>query len=86
MDKLKTACIDSLGFQVVLVVKNPPANAGNAGDLGVIPGLGRSWSKKWHPAPVFLPGEFHGQKNLAGYRLRGCKELVVTEELPPHIF
>ena len=29
-------------FQVVLVVKNPPANAGDAGDTGSIPGLGRS--------------------------------------------
>ena len=24
------------------VVKNPPANAGDAGDMGLIPGLGRS--------------------------------------------
>ena len=29
-------------FQVALVVKNPPANAGDAGDTGLIPGLGRS--------------------------------------------
>ena len=27
--------------QVVLVVKNPPANAGDAGDKGLIPGWGR---------------------------------------------
>ena len=27
---------------VVLVVKNPPANAGDTRDLGLIPGLGRS--------------------------------------------
>ena len=25
------------------------------------------WRRKWHPAPVFLPGESHGQKSLAGY-------------------
>ena len=30
------------GFSVVLVVKNPPANAGDIGDLSWIPGLGRS--------------------------------------------
>ena len=24
------------------------------------------WSRKWHPAPVFLPGKFHGQKSLTG--------------------
>ena len=28
--------------QVVLLVKNPPANAGDARDLGSIPGSGRS--------------------------------------------
>jgi len=28
--------------QVVLVVKNPPANAGDVRDKGSIPGLGRS--------------------------------------------
>ena len=26
-----------------------------------------SWSMKWQPALVFLPGEFHGQRSLAGY-------------------
>ena len=25
------------------------------------------WSRKWQPTPVFLPGKFNGQKNLAGY-------------------
>ena len=28
--------------RVVLVVKNPPANAGDIGDMGSIPGAGRS--------------------------------------------
>ena len=31
-----------LGFQVALVVKNPPANAGDVRDMGLIPGSGRS--------------------------------------------
>ena len=40
----------------------------NAGDQGSIPGLGRfPWSRRWQPTPVFLPGESHGQKSLAGY-------------------
>ena len=34
--------LDVSGFQVVLVVKNLPANAGDIRDLGSIPGLGRS--------------------------------------------
>ena len=35
----------------------------NVGDLGSIPGmgrspgLGRSWRRAWQPTPVFLPGE-----------------------------
>ena len=31
------------------------------------------------PAPVFWPGKFHGQRNLAGYCPWGCKELDTTE-------
>ena len=31
-----------MASQVALVVKNLPANAGNARDVGLIPGLGRS--------------------------------------------
>ena len=29
--------------------------------------------------PVFLPGESHGQRRLAGYSPYGCKELDMTE-------
>ena len=32
-----------------------------------------------HSNPVFLPGEFHGQRNLAGYISWGRKELDTTE-------
>ena len=38
----------------------------NAGDPGLIPGLG--------PTPVFLSGEFHGQRSLESYSPWGCKE------------
>ena len=38
----------------------------NAGDQGLIPGLGRS-PRKWPPTPGFLPGKSHGQRSLAGY-------------------
>ena len=38
-------------------------SASNAGDLGSIPGLERYWQ----PTSVFLPGESHGQRSLAGY-------------------
>jgi len=26
-----------------------------------------SWRREWLPTPIFLPGEFHGQKSLTGY-------------------
>ena len=51
--------------QVVQAVKNLPADAR---DVGLIPGVRKiSWSRKWYPTPVFLPGKFHGQRILAGY-------------------
>ena len=31
----------SKGFQAVLVVKNPPANAGDVRDVGLIPWVGK---------------------------------------------
>ena len=37
--------------------------------------------KEWLPTPVFLPGEFHGQRNLAGYSPWGRKESDTTEQL-----
>ena len=44
--------------QVVLVVKNPPANAGDIRDAGLIPGLGRSpGGGHGNPTLVFLLGE-----------------------------
>ena len=39
------------------------------------------WRRKCLPTPVFLPGESHGQKNLAGYSPWGHKELDTTEQL-----
>ena len=45
-----------MGFPGGSMAQNPPANAGDARDLGLIPGSGRfPWSRKWQPAPVFLP-------------------------------
>ena len=49
------------------MVKNPPADAGDAGDA--VSGLVQKilWGRKWQCSPVFLPGKFHGQRSLAGY-------------------
>ena len=37
------------------------------------------WRKKWQPTPMFLPGESHGQRSLAGYSPQGHKESDTTE-------
>ena len=59
------------------VVKNPSANAGDAGS---IPGSGRSpRRRKWQPTPVSLPGESHGHRSLAGYSPWCHKESDTTE-------
>ena len=35
--------------------------------------------RAWQSTPVFLPGEFHGQKSLVGYSPWGLRELDMTE-------
>ena len=40
-----------------------------------------SWRRRWLPTAVFLTGEFHGQRSLAGYNPWGPKELDTTEQL-----
>ena len=68
-----------------LVVKNPPANAGDKGDERLDPWVGRiPWSGKWHSTPVFLPGESHGQGSLVGHSPWGLKESDMTEWLSIH--
>jgi len=42
-----------------------------------VPSLG--WRREWQPTPVFMPGESHGQKILAGYNPWGRKESYMTE-------
>ena len=35
---------------------------------GFNPSFGKiTWRRAWQPTPVFLPGESHGQRSLAGY-------------------
>ena len=64
------------GFPGGSVVKNPPANAEDAGDAGSIPGWGRSpWRRKWQPTPVLLPGKSHGQRSQVGCSPWGCKRV-----------
>ena len=39
------------------------------------------WRREWLPTPVFLPGEFQGQRSLVGYIVHGViKESDMTEQ------
>ena len=40
-----------------------------------------NWRRKWQPTPVFLPGQFHGQRSQAGYSPWGHKQSDRTEWL-----
>ena len=60
--------------QVALVVKNPPANAGDIRDMGLI--LRR---KKWQPTPVFLPRESPGTEEPGGLHSIGSQKSCMTE-------
>ena len=51
-------------------------SACNTRDPGLV-----SWRREWLPTPVFLPGEFHGQRRMAGYSPWGHKESDTTERL-----
>ena len=56
---------------LTLEVKNLPADAGDVKDMGSSPDLRRSPREgNGNPLQYFLPGDFHGQRNLAGYSLR----------------
>ena len=65
-------------FPVAQMVENLPAMQETS-----VQSLGREdpWEKGMQTTPVFLPGKFHGQRNLAGYSPWGCEELDKTERL-----
>ena len=47
---------------------------------GFDPWVGKiPWRRAWQTTPVFLPGKFHGQRSLVGYRPWGHKESDATE-------
>ena len=70
---------------IVIISYLPGGSAGkesacNTG--GLIPELRRfPWRRGWQPTPVFLPGESHGHRSLAGYSPWGHRELDTTEQL-----
>ena len=82
--RLKQLSSSSKGAsQVVLMVKNPPANAGYL-RCAFNPWVRKiPWRRTWQPTRVFLPGESHEQRSLVGYSPWGRKRVKgdrVTEQ------
>ena len=64
-----------------LVVKNPPANAGDIRGEGSIPGSGRSPGEGHdNPLQYSCLENPHGQRSLVGYSPWGPQELDATEQ------
>ena len=54
----------------------------NAGDSGSIPASGKiPWRREWKLTPIFLPGEFHGERSLVGCSPWGGKKSHRTKWL-----
>ena len=61
-------------------MENLPASAGNARDVGLIPGLRRSpGGGHENPLQYSWLGETRGQRSLEGYSPQGCIESDITE-------
>ena len=56
-------------------------SACNVGNLGSIPGLGRSPGEGNVNLAIFLPGKSHAERSLAGYSAWGHKESDITKQL-----
>ena len=72
--------------QVALVVKKPPADAGDVRDVSSIPGWVRKIQgrRKWQTTPVFSPGESHRQRSLVGIVNRAAKSQAQLKGLSTH--
>ena len=80
MDVLAGFCLGCcLTSQVVLVVKNPPADAGDIRDVCSIPRSRRSPREGHDPLWYSCLENRHGQRSLVGYSPWSHRELVTTE-------
>ena len=69
-----------MGFPDGTGGKKPTCQCRRCKRLGFNPWVGKiPWRRAWQLTPVFLPGESHGQRTLAGYSPWGRKKLNTTE-------
>ena len=60
-------------------LKNPPVNAGDAGDSSSVPWVRKIlWRGKWQTTQIFLPKKSHGQWNLEGCSPRDHSQTLLS--------
>ena len=73
--QLKDILLYLLSTELALTLRHTPQNRFSSfikirSEPRGFTGVGKiPWRREWLPTPVFLPGEFHGQRSLAGYSL-----------------
>ena len=61
--------------QMALSGEEPACRCARCKRRGFDPWVGKiPWRRAWHPTPVSLPGESHGQRSLAGHSPWGRRE------------
>ena len=74
--------VTSVGLSRWLSGKESACQSRRCKRHGFDPSVGKiTWSRKWQPTPVLLPGKFHGQRSLEGNSSWNCRELDTTEPL-----
>ena len=67
---------------VAQMIQNPPAMQ----ETWVQPlGWEDDLKREWQPIPVFLSGDSHGQRSLAGFSPQGRKKSDTAEQLGTHM-
>ena len=71
-----------LGFPGGASGKEPACQCRRCNRFGFNPWVRKIlWRRAQQPTPVFLPGEFHIQRNLAGYSPWDCKESDINTHI-----
>ena len=67
--------IQSWASQVALIVKNPPANAGEARNVDLIPGSGRSPGEEMATNTTVLAWKIQGTEELCRVQFTGLQRI-----------
>ena len=73
-------CLEYLDFSQSFLVAHTVKNLPTVQEMQFDPWVRKiTWRREWQSTPVILPGEFRGQRSLAGYSPWGHKQSDMTE-------